>query len=92
MSRPRIQFGTKAFLGVTSMIAISLGAMRQIYDVCAFDPPNAAARFIASLCILTGCCFGISGFIVGWPIRGFLFGLAFGGIAILAVLYLTAQI
>jgi hypothetical protein len=92
MAKPRVQFGTKAFLGVISLVAVALGALRQIYEVVAFHPAYSGTRLIVAVCIICGCCFGISGFVVGWPIHGFLFGLACGALAILAVLYMSAQI
>jgi len=91
MAKQKVQFGTKAFLGVVSLAAIAMGAMRQAVE--AMNPLSGSViRFAIAVCLMCGCCFGISGFVVGWPVRGFLFGLIVVPVALYAAGWIVVSI
>jgi hypothetical protein len=84
MATTRIQFGTKALLGTVMYAAVALGCLRNAFDTMA-SPPADVVRLVGAVWIGFACCFGISGIVVGWPVRGFLFGLLISAAAIFAI-------
>ncbi|HEV3021133.1 MAG TPA: hypothetical protein VGX76_01650 [Pirellulales bacterium] len=84
MAGHRIQFGTKALLGIVSYIAVMLACLRAPFEPVG-SPSLRVVRFVAAVCIGCGCCWGISGIVVGWPVRGFIFGLLVGAGLIFAL-------
>jgi hypothetical protein len=77
----KIQFGTKALLGIMSYIAVILACLRSLVQPVGI-PPLDIVRVVAAVCIGCGCCWGIPGIVVGWPVRGFIFGLLVGAVLI----------
>ncbi|HVV73536.1 MAG TPA: hypothetical protein VHI52_18830 [Verrucomicrobiae bacterium] len=88
MAKTKIQFSTKALLGIVSYIAVALACLRTLFEPVGL-PPLDIVRVVAAVCIGCGCCFGISGIVVGWPIRGFIFGLLVGA-AFIFVFFMSA--
>jgi hypothetical protein len=74
-----------------SFIAVALACLRNAVEAMASSATVDGVRFVAAVCIGCACCFGISGIVVGWPIRGFMFGLLAGAAAVFAF-FIFAQL
>ena len=86
MARPQLQFNTRSLFAIVFFVALALAAMRDIEASISSNPPDPM-RMIICLCLIGGCSFGISGLVVGWPVRGFLFGFCLVGLVIAALTF-----